>query len=230
MQAIILCGGLSTRLGDITQTVPKILLDIRGRTVIDWQIDFLKSAGVDEMILASGHLHDVLYEAIGESYGGVRIRYAKEEKRLGTGGAIQNAMQYVSASPFFVLNGDILLNLPASKMVDSLQPEMDGLLLGVLVKDISTYGEIISDHQDRITAFREKQPVHRSGYANGAVYLFNQSIANYFPERDVFSIERDVFPYVQNLYVLKAEIDWIDIGVPERLAYARQHFGMPVGW
>jgi len=226
MQAIILCGGLSTRLGDITQTVPKILLDIRGRTVLDWQLDVLKGAGVDEVILASGHLHDTLYEAAGESYGGVRMRYAKEEKRLDTGGAIQNAMQYVSTSPFFVLNGDILLkNFSLCRMVERFRLEMDGLLLGVWVGDISSYGEIISDHRERITAFREKQPVHRSGYANGAIYLFNQSIANYFPERAVFSIERDVFPSVQNLYVFKAEIDWIDIGVPERLAYARQHFG-----
>jgi NDP-sugar pyrophosphorylase family protein len=226
MQAIILCGGLSTRLGDMTKTVPKILLDIRGRTVLDWQLDFLKEAGVDEVVLASGHLHDTLYEAVGENYAGVRIRYAKEEKRLGTGGAIKNAMRYVSTAPFLVLNGDVLLNFSASKMVNRLQPEMEGMLLGVLVEDISAYGEIVSDDREHITAFREKQPIHRPGYINAGVYLFNPSLANYFPNQDVFSIERDVFPHVQNLYVFKAAIDWIDIGVPERLESARQHFGI----
>ena len=226
MQAIILCGGLSTRLGDITKAIPKILLDIQGRTVLDWQIDFLKEAGVDEVILASGHLHDRLYEAVGESFNGVPIRYAKEEKRLGTGGAIKNAMRHVSTFPFFVLNGDVLLrNFFLSSMLDRLQQGMDGMLLGVLVEDISTYGEIVSDDQDRITAFLEKQPVCRQGYINAGVYLFDQSIADYFPAADVFSIEKDVFPYVQDLYVFRADIDWIDIGVPERLAYARQHFG-----
>jgi D-glycero-alpha-D-manno-heptose 1-phosphate guanylyltransferase len=226
MHAIILCGGLSTRLGDITKSIPKILLDIRGRTVLNWQIDFLKEAGVDEVILASGHLHDELSEAVGESYGGVPIRYAKEEKKLGTGGAIKNAMEYASTSAFFVLNGDVLLkDFALSSMLGRLRPEVDGTLLGVLVEDISTYGEIASDNRDKITAFREKQPIQRPGYINAGVYLFNQSIANYFPDGDVFSIEHDVFPYVQNLYVFKADIDWIDIGVPERLEYARQHFG-----
>ena len=107
MQAIILCGGLSTRLGDITKTVPKILLQVRDRTVLDWQLDFLQDAGVDQVILASGHLHDTLYRAIGKSRGGMQIRYAKEDKRLDTGGAIKNALEHISPSPFFVLNGDV---------------------------------------------------------------------------------------------------------------------------
>ena len=225
MQAIILCGGLSTRLGEMTQTVPKILLNVRGQTVLDWQIDLLKQAGVTEVILASGHLHDVLYKTVGESYGGMRIHYAKEEKKLDTGGAVKRAMRYVSTSPFFVLNGDILLkNFSPSQMLKHFQPEIDGLLLGVRVEDIRPYGEIVSDNQGKITAFREKQPISRSGYINGGVYLFNQSIATHFPEREVFSLERNVFPYVPNLYVFKPEIEWIDIGVPERLAYARQNF------
>ena len=226
MQAIILCGGLSTRLGDITKSVPKILLDIRGRTVLEWQIELLKQAGVDEVILASGHLHDTLVNAVGARCNGVSMQYAKEEKRLDTGGAIKHAMQYVCASPFFVLNGDVLLeDFVLSAMLNCFQLETEGVLLGVLVEDVSTYGEIVSDDRNRITGFREKQRIQRSGVINAGVYLFNQSMVNYFPNQDVFSIEKDVFPYVQNLYVLKAVINWIDVGDPERLAYARQCFG-----
>ncbi len=228
MQAIILCGGRSTRLGDITKIIPKILLDIRGRTVLEWQIELLKQAGVDEVILASGHLHDTLVKAVGASYGGVSMHFAKEEKRLDTGGAIKHAMQYICTSPFFVLNGDVLLeDFALSTMLNrfQLQRETEGILLGVLAEDISTYGEIASDDQDRITGFREKQPIQRPGCINAGVYLFNQSMANYFPDQDAFSIEKDVFPYVQNLYVLKAAINWIDVGDPERLAYARRRFG-----
>ena len=64
-QAIILCGGLATRLGDTTKTVPKVLLEIAGRTVLEWQIQLLKHANVEDVILVSGHLHNVLYEHIG---------------------------------------------------------------------------------------------------------------------------------------------------------------------
>lgn len=226
MQAIILCGGLSTRLGTITENVPKILLEIGGCTVLDYQLSLLREAGVDEVILASGHLHDALYTAVGESCQGIRIHYAREETRLGTGGAIKNAMRYISSSPFFVLNGDILLkDFPLFKLRRHFRSEMDGLLLGAFVQNISSYGEIVSDESGRITAFREKQSVKRSGYANGAIYLLSQSITKYFPNRDVFSIERDVFPNAPNLHVLKTKIDWIDIGEPERLEYARRHFG-----
>ena len=226
MQAIILCGGLSSRLGSITEHVPKILLEIGDCTVLDYQLRLLKEAGVDEVVLASGHLHDVLYSAVGERNQGIRIHYAREETRLGTGGAIKNAMPYVSSSPFFLLNGDILLkDFPLSNLSRNFRSEMDGLLLGVFAENISSYGEIVSDESGRVISFHEKQATKRSGYANGAIYLLSQAITGYFPNRDVFSIERDVFPHVPNLYVLNTKIDWIDIGEPERLGYARRHFG-----
>jgi len=226
MQAIILCGGLATRLGDTTKTVPKVLLDIAGKTVLEWQIQLLKDANVQEVILASGHLHNVLYERVGEQYAGVRVRYTKEEKRLGTGGAIQNAMQRITTSPFFVINGDVLLaNFSLQQMLDKFYRDMAGLLLSIRVPDIRPYGEIVSDGEGRITAFREKQPTCRAGYINSGVYLFNQRISDAFStQQDSFSIERDVFPNVHDLYTLQVNADWIDIGVPERLAYARQNF------
>ncbi len=226
MQAIILCGGLATRLGNTTKTVPKILLEISGKTVLEWQIQLLRDVNVEEVILASGHLHNVLYARVGDYYAGVKVRYAREEKRLGTGGAIRNAMEYVSTSPFFVLNGDVLLsNFSLRKMLVNFHQDMVGLLLGVRVDDIRPYGEIVSDDDGKVTAFREKQPVYRFGYINSGVCLFNQTIVEAFPEdRENFSIERDVFPKVSNLYALQTDADWIDIGVPERLAYAREHF------
>lgn len=229
MQAIILCGGLSTRLGKTTQHLPKILLKIGERTVLEWQFALLAEAGVTEVILASGHLHDVLAAHVGESCAGMKIQYAKEEKPLGTGGAIQNAFRLVDAFPVFVLHGDILLQgISLAEMRAALRPEMDGLVLGVPVADLGSYGEIVADADGRIIAFREKQQAARPGCANGAVFLFNRTIVNAFPQKDKFSIERDVFPFVTHLYVYNIAPSrsrfWIDIGVPERLEYARQHF------
>lgn len=226
MQAIILCGGLATRLGDTTRTVPKILLDIADKTVLDWQLQLLKDAGVEEIILASGHLHDVLYQRVGDYHGGVSIRYAKEEKRLGTGGAIQNAMRYITTSPFFVLNGDVLLaNFSFREMLNYFHRDMTGLLLSVYVDDMRPYGQIVSDRNGKILSFCEKQLTRSAGYINGGVYLFDETIAEAFPkDTDSFSIERDVFPNVSTLWTLRTGADWIDIGVPERLRYARQHF------
>ena len=226
MQAIILCGGLATRLGNVSKRIPKILLEIGGRAVLDWQLDLLKEVGVKETILASGHLHDMLYEHIGVYREGMHIRYAKENKKLGTGGAIANAMKHIHTFPFFVLNGDVLVaDFALQEMSGRFHDQMAGLLLSVPVDDIRPYGEIVSDNNGKIQAFREKQPIYRAGYVNGGVYLFNQTIADTFPKhRETFSIERDVFPSVSNLYALETNVNWIDIGVPERLAYARHYF------
>jgi NDP-sugar pyrophosphorylase family protein len=226
MQAIILCGGLATRLGEAAKTVPKVLLEIAGKTVLEWQIQLLKDVGVTETVLASGHLHDVLYERVGVNYAGIRIHYAKEEKRLGTGGAILNAMKQIDTSPFFVLNGDILLaDFSLRGMLDRFHQGMAGVLLSVHVPDIRPYGEIVSDSDEKILAFREKQPTCAAGYINGGVYLFNETIVDAFPNgQEIFSMERDVFPFVSNLYALQTDVSWIDIGVPERLAYARKNF------
>ena len=110
MQAIILCGGLATRLGNISRKCPKILLEVGECTVLEWQLNLLKEADIKETILASGHLHNLIYEHVGFYCQGTHIRYAKENKKLGTGGAIANAMKYIHTSPFFVLNGDVLLS------------------------------------------------------------------------------------------------------------------------
>ena len=226
MQAIILCGGLATRLSETTKTIPKILLNIGNRTVLDWQLQLLKGVGVEEVILASGHLHNVLYERVGGCRRGVRMRYAREENRLGTGGAIRNAMKQIKRSPFFVLNGDVLLtDFSLQKMLDRFHGDMMGLLLSVYVDDVRPYGQIVSDESGKIITFREKQSVDSAGYINGGVYLFDETIADAFPEdMEHFSIEQDVFPHVPNLWALRTEADWIDIGVPERLAYARRNF------
>ena len=92
-----------------TKEIPKILLPIGNRVIIDYQIDLLKTAGVTEVVLASGYLHEVIFEHIGHQYKGLKVLYSREHKRLGTGGAIKNAMNYIKSESFFALNGDILI-------------------------------------------------------------------------------------------------------------------------
>lgn len=227
MQAIILCGGHATRLGATAEHTPKLLLKIKNRSILQWQCEFLKEAGVQELILATGHLHDVLQDTIGESYNGISIRYCKEDKKLDTGGAIKNAMQYIHSSPFFVLNGDVLWrDFSLNEMLSTFREDMAGLLLSVWVDDSRPYGEIISSNTGQITTFLEKPTTLQSGYINAGVYLFNSRIADGFPKRDVFSLSYEVLPRLENLYALKTDIDWMDIGSPERLQEAQQLFSI----
>ena len=226
MNAIILCGGLSTRLGDITKDIPKILLKIGDKTVLDWQLEKLRSGGVKEVVLAAGHLASVLVKDIGFARDGMTIIYAIEDKKLGTGGAIKHGMQYVlnPNDPTIILNGDVLTTIDLDDMVSRMPEKSDGIILGSYVEDVASYGTLNYDDKYHLKEFKEKEGVHKPGYQNGGVYIFNASIKKYFPTSDAFSVEYDVFPKVKDLYVYESDRSWIDVGLPERLEWAKDNW------
>ncbi|MBI5222538.1 MAG: NTP transferase domain-containing protein [Candidatus Magasanikbacteria bacterium] len=233
MNAIILCGGLSTRLGDIAKSKPKILLEIGGKTVLDWQLGKLKSAvetqnfaSVQEVVLAAGHLAGVLKDAVGFSRLGLELIYAIEDKRLGTGGAIKHGLEYIvrPEEPTIILNGDVLTTVDLADMISRLPENGEGIILGAHVDDVASYGTLVYDKNYHLREFKEKEGIHKPGYQNGGIYIFNPRIKKYFPEGEEFSIEYDVFPNVKDLYVYESDLPWIDIGVPERLEWARRNW------
>jgi len=228
MNAIILCGGLSTRLGDITKTTPKILLEIGGRTVLDWQLAKIKNLGIKEVVLAAGHLAKVLFDTVGEERNGIELVYAIEDRKLGTGGAIKHGVSYLKKpqEPVLVLNGDVLSAVNLMDVVSFLPKESEGVILGAYVPDVASYGTLIYDHDYLLREFKEKEGIHRPGYQNGGVYIFNPSAYQYFLERDEFSIEYDVFPRMKKLYVFESNEPWIDVGIPERLEWVRENWKM----
>lgn len=226
MNAIILCGGLSTRLGDITKKIPKILLEIKNKSVLSCQLEKLKKIGVSEVVLGAGHLSDELRAKVGDELDGVKLIYSIEEEKLGTGGAIKYAWtRYLqNQKPVIVLNGDVLTTADLDIMSKSLRPESDGIIFGAKVEDASNYGTLYFDNSNHLLEFKEKEGLTQPGYINGGIYLFNQSALEYFPMEKSFSIEYDVFPKIKDLDVYASEDPWIDIGVPERLAWARDNW------
>jgi len=226
MNAVILCGGLSTRLGDITKTIPKIILPVGPKTVFDWQMEKIQKLGVKEVVLAAGHLAEFLYEQVGTKWQDIEIIYAIEDKRLGTGGAIKHALEYIlhPDEPTIILNGDILTTADFNDMMKYLRSESDGIILGSKVEDVASYGTLIYNNQYHLEAFKEKEGKHEVGFINGGIYIFNPRFKKYFPEQQVFSIEYDVFPNVKDLDVYESDRAWIDVGVPERLEWARENW------
>lgn len=226
MNAIILCGGLSTRLGDITKSVPKVLLEIKGKTVLEWQLEKLKKVGVSEVVLAAGHLAEVLHKSAGLHLDGVDLIYAIEQERLGTGGAIKHAMEYIAkpSDPTIVLNGDVLTAVDLADMMKCLLPKSDGIILGAKAEDAASYGTLEYDKNYHLKQFKEKEGTHQPGYINGGIYIFNAKVKKYFPAEKSFSIEYDVFPKMKDLYVYESDRPWVDIGVPDRLEWARIHW------
>lgn len=213
-------------MGEITKSIPKVLLEIKGKTVLDWQLEKLKKVGVNEVVLAAGHLNEVLFEKIGLHRNGVNLIYAIEQERLGTGGAIKHAWNYVSATeePVIILNGDVLTTVDLSDMVKQLDLMSDGIILGSRVEDAASYGTLEYGEDFHLKQFKEKEGLHEPGYINGGIYIFTKQAKQYFPSEKSFSIEYDVFPNMTNLFVYQSDHPWIDIGLPERLEWARNNW------
>lgn len=224
MQAVILCGG-PAKAATGEDGVPLPLLDIGGRSVLQIQGGLLRGAGVEEILIVPGASYERLFQAVGEEVEGLPLRYVCEEKPLGTGGAIQHVLPHITSWPLFVLNGDVLLEADLSQMLSQFHSAMDALLLGVEVPDARSYGRLIYQEDSFLVEdFVEKDPdYYGAGFINGGVYLFAESIQECFPARDVFSIEYDVFPRMERIYVHLYSGMWVDIGSPELLEFARRH-------
>lgn len=192
MKAVILAGGLGRRLRPLTDTIPKPMVPVAGKPILQWQMEWLKTVGVDEFILCIGHLREKVMEFFGDGASlGVKVRYVIEEEPLGTGGALKNASaHFPKAEPFFCLNGDVISDLDLHSVLKaSRTPGAVGALS--LVPLPSPYGTVVTGPGGYVTDFKEK-PRLTDHWINAGVYCLQPSVAGYLPQRG--SLEIDVFP------------------------------------
>jgi len=89
---------------------------------------------------------------------------------------------------------------------------------------VASYGTLVYDKDYHLQEFKEKEGIHKPGYQNGGIYIFNSQVKKYFPAEDAFSVEYDVFPKMKDLCVYESDKQWIDVGLPERLEWARANY------
>ena len=219
MQAIILAGGLGTRLRSVVSDRPKPMALVEGKPFLEYVLQGLKKSGIDDIIFAVGYKGGMVEEYFGDgSRFGIRARYAYEEELLGTAGAIKNAGKYVTDEQFFVLNGDTFYQMDfgdLSRIQQEKNLEMALVLRGV--PDISRYGAArLTD--GLLTAFNEKNGNTGAGTINGGVYLMKRALLDEIPEGKV-SLENECIPrWMQEGRRLGGIVNdgyFIDIGVPE---------------
>lgn len=191
MLAAILVGGLGKRLKPLTDEVPKCMLRVADRSILEWQISWLKKHGFNEIVLLVGYLKEKIIDCYGSGAKlGVKIIYVVEDEPLGTGGAVKNAEHVLSKNDYFlVVNGDVITDLDPSPLAKKL---MEGEYLGVIasVPLPSPYG-ILEIERGRVLRFVEK-PVISNYWINAGVYALKPQSLKYFPPKG--DLERTAFP------------------------------------
>ena len=224
MKAVILAGGLGTRLKPFTDVIPKPLLPLGERTLMEIQIESLKRAGFNEIFVATNYKSDLIkaYLGTGEKFG-VRIAFSEERIPLGTCGPLSLLRDRLQ-EPFLVTNGDILTNLDFRKIYEYALARDSALCVGT--KIIGTpfrFGNVTIDEQQNIVHVEEKPEFHLEVVAG--IYCMKPSIHDHIPSGEYFGMDT----LIKNMLKAKATVSryliedyWIDIGQVEDYSKARQ--------
>ena len=223
--AVILAGGLGTRLRPVVDDRPKFLAPVAGRPVGARILDGLAAAGLRRAVLCTGYLAEQIEAHFGDRHGALALRYSRERAPAGTGGALRGALDLIDSDPALVLNGDSLGQLDYAALWDWYRPTGGSAIVVAPVADVSAYGGVRIGPGDRLAAFVEKAS-GGPGFVNAGVYLLERArIAAIEPDRPL-SLERDLFPawLSDGLRAYRADGGFLDIGTPERLALAERSY------
>jgi mannose-1-phosphate guanylyltransferase len=225
--AILLVGGMGTRLMPLTSKTPKPMLQVAGVPFTEHQIRKAAQAGIAEIVLATSYKAELFepYFGNGEKFG-IKIKYAVEKTALGTGGGIRNAAALLDdCDQVVIFNGDVLSGHDLAAQIQfHVNNKADVTLYLTKVADARAYGCVELSADSQVKSFLEKMENPVSDLINAGCYIFNRKVIDQIPANQVISVERDTFPnllssgvkvcgYLDNSY-------WLDIGNPAALVKA----------
>lgn len=224
--AVVLAGGLGTRIKALYPDLPKPMIPVSGKPFLEWVIRYLRKQGFERAIISSGYKAEVVSSHFeSQPVPGIHVQCVSEVAPQGTAGGFLEAAARAEKTPdaWLVLNGDSLvfadLHRAAAPLAD---PVVDGVVVGVAVPDTSRFGKIVFDSSDRLLRFEEKQP--GQGAINAGIYFLQQALLPAFPPRRPLSFEKDIFPELlhrsANLRVNVTDAPFLDIGTPESVVLA----------
>jgi D-glycero-alpha-D-manno-heptose 1-phosphate guanylyltransferase len=217
--ALVLVGGLGTRLRKVVSDRPKPMATIQGRPFLEWLVRYLKEQGIEKLIFAAGYMAEMIQEHFGDgSLFGLSIEYSLEDEPLGTGGAIRHAAPSLTEDRFFLINGDTLFAADLSAMCAAHERLDAHLTLAMhFVDNNSRYGQVLLNGEC-IIGFLEKPADPTPSWINGGIFLMNRDVLDRFPDQKKFSFETDVLPslVVEQVCVgVQQDAYFVDIGLPE---------------
>jgi NDP-sugar pyrophosphorylase family protein len=234
MRGMILAGGLSTRLQPLTNDVPKPLVPVLDRPVVGHVIDYLRRFDVDDIVVNVHYHADAVERFIGDGGDfGVRMSYLREEKLLGSAGAVKQVEDRFQ-STFVVIGCDDVTDIDLHAALEFHRARRaEATIVLHEADDVTQYGVVITGADGRITDFQEKPPkgTERSHLANTGIYIFEPSVLARIPSATFYDFGKQVFPEMlgseARFFGVRQRSYWCDIGTPAE--YRRAHFDALAG-
>jgi NDP-sugar pyrophosphorylase family protein len=217
IKILVLAGGLGTRLRPLTDSLPKVLVPVLGRPFLEHVLEDLARQGFRRFVLSVGFLAEQIEDHFGDGARlGCQLEYVREDRPLGTGGAVRRALP-VLGETFVVVNGDTLLELDLARLLSTHRREGQLLTLAAArVPDRGRYGAL-GVEGGRVVRFEEKQPGAGPGLVNGGVCAMNPALLDGAPAGP-FSLERDWLPrHAGRIAVFETRGYFVDMGTHEAL-------------
>jgi NDP-sugar pyrophosphorylase family protein len=217
-KALILAGGKGVKMRPLTYELPKAMLPVKGKPILEYMIEQLKKNNIREIVIACGPLSEKIKEYFGDgSRFSVKIAYIEEKKDLGTGGALKAALPILGSEPFIMVWGDVLAEIDLADMIDFHLDDNPIMTIALTpVADPREYGSARL-HRDLLVDFQEKpkKGTDASHLVGAGVHIVDPKISKYLPNKKSFMIEQDILPELARDRAIKGYIfdgKWFDVG------------------
>lgn len=222
--ALLLVGGLGTRLRGVLDDCPKPMASILGRPFAEWLLLWLKLQGIRRVVMCTGHMGDMVEAHFGHGDAwGVEVAHAQDPYPLGTGGSVRNGAGVFRAEHYLVLNGDSFFDVNLERLLSQHTDAKATASLGLVsVEDCGRYGAVEVTNDNRLVDFKEKSSEKLPGLINAGVYWMTREAILQIPDDRKVSLEREIFPHWtgNGLFGFVSQGLFYDIGTPEALSQA----------
>lgn len=224
IQALVLAGGLGTRLRSVVSDRPKVLASINGTPFLAYVLRQIIDAGVHRAVICVGYMGSAIEEAFGAHFDNkLGLTYSYERKPLGTAGALRYARPLIDSETVLVMNGDTYVATDIAALVRwHGESGWAGSMAIARVPDAARFGTVDADPDGRVTALQEKRGESRPDWVNAGLYMLGRGLIESIPADRAVSIEREMLPawIAQGFGGWRTDAPFLDIGTPESLAGA----------